>query len=510
MRWDINPAFQWTSANPGFSGQASSFNPSNLSNIAINPLGTPPFPTTWGNFAPRVGLAFEQSSSPKWGRVIRVGYGIFYDTGSQVSNPSNPFNGRFNNQGSGAIAPTVQYPVSTANILYLTPPAARVTLPVSNGGTDALIVPNFKLPYVHQINVTLEQHFGAMQTLTVGYVAALGRRLIGGLLYPAGSGNPAVFAQINPITGAVTPDSLVLGNNSSSNYQSLQSKFQRQFARGLAAVASYTWSHSIDDASQNGLGTSVLPTAATLSTGSPVDLLRASSDFDIRHIVALSLVYDIPSPSNPVAKAILGHWSFDPIYHYQTAIPIDILTGGSGALGGTSYSQRPNLIPGVPVYVTGAACATQNNGQGCPGGIQLNTAPVPASVAAAAGCIAPTATNAKGAFSTPALVGSQTVSGDLGRNAARAFPLQELDFSIHRDFPIREQIRIRFQADMFNVVNHPSFGAMGGTVNATAFGTTTSMANAGLGANSSSGAGFNPIFNTGGPRNFQFALKLFF
>ncbi len=153
---------------------------------------------------------------------------------------------------------------------------------------------------------------------------------------------------------------------------------------------------------------------------------------------------------------------------------------------------------------------TQKTAKNVPSGIQLNTAPVPASVAAAAGCIAPTATNAKGAFSTPALVGSQTVSGDLGRNAARAFPLQELDFSIHRDFPIREQIRIRFQADMFNVVNHPSFGAMGGTVNATAFGTTTSMANAGLGANSSSGAGFNPIFNTGGPRNFQFALKLFF
>lgn len=513
VRWDINPAFQWTSANPGFSIQASSFNPSNLTNIAINPFGTPPYPTTWGNFAPRVGVAYELSSNPKWGRVLRAGYGIFYDTGSQAGSLlSNPFNGRFNNQGSGAIAPTVQYPVSTANTLYLTPPAARETLPVSNGGTDDLFAPNFKLPYVHEINLTLEQHIGAMQTLTVGYVGALGRRLIGGLLYPAGSGNPAVFAQINPITGAVTPDALVLiGNYSSSNYQSLQSKFQRQFARGLAGVASYTWSHSIDDASINSaVATSTLPTAATLSSGSPVALLRGNSDFDIRHIVALSLVYDIPSPSNALAKAILGHWSFDPIYHYQTALPIDILSGGNGALGGTSYSQRPNLISGVPVYVTGAACATQNNGQGCPGGIELNTAPVSASVAAAAGCIAPTATNAKGAFCTPALVGTQTVSGDLGRNAARAFPLQELDFSIHRDFPIREQIRIRFQADMFNIANHPSFGAMGGTVNGTTFGATTSMANAALGANSASGAGFNPIFNTGGPRNFQFALKLFF
>ena len=513
VRWDINPAFQWTSNNPGFSIQSSSYNPTNLTNIAINPFGTPAYPTTWGNFAPRVGLAYELSSNQKWGNVLRAGYGIFYDTGSQAGSVlSNPFNGRFNNVGSGAIAPTVQFPITTANSLYLTPPAPRETLPVSNGGTDDLIVPNFKLPYVHEVNLTLEQHIGAMQTLTVGYVGALGRRLIGSLLYPAASGNPSVFAQINPITGAVTPDALILvGNFSSSSYHSLQSKFQRQFTRGIAGVASYTWSHSIDDASSSSaIATTTLPTAATLSTGSPVALLRGSSDFDTRQIFALSLVYDIPSPSNPLARAILGHWSFDPIYHYQTAIPIDILSGGSGAIGGTSYSQRPNLIPGVPVYVTGAACTTQNNGQGCPGGTELNTAPVSASVAATAGCIAPTATNAKGAFCTPALVGTQTVSGDLGRNAVRAFPLQELDFSIHRDFPIREQIRIRFQADMFNVVNHPSFGAMGGTVNGTTFGTATSMANASLGSGAASGAGFNPIFSTGGPRNFQFALKLFF
>jgi hypothetical protein len=142
--------------------------------------------------------------------------------------------------------------------------------------------------------------------------------------------------------------------------------------------------------------------------------------------------------------------------------------------------------------------------------LELNTAPVSASVAAAAGCLAPTATNAKGAFCTPLAVGTQPVSGNLGRNVVRAFPLQELDFSVHRDFPIREQIRLRFQADMFNVVNHPSFGPEGATVNGTTFGATTNMANSALGANNGSGAGFNPIFNTGGPRNFQFALKLFF
>ena len=96
--------------------------------------------------------------------------------------------------------------------------------------------------------------------------------------------------------------------------------------------------------------------------------------------------------------------------------------------------------------------------------------------------MAPTATNAKGAFCTPLPVGAQTVSGNLGRNARPRISLQELDFSLHRDFPIHESIRLRFQADMFNVFNHPSFGPEGGTLNATTFGTTTSMANSSLGS----------------------------
>jgi hypothetical protein len=140
----------------------------------------------------------------------------------------------------------------------------------------------------------------------------------------------------------------------------------------------------------------------------------------------------------------------------------------------------------------------------------LNLAPVTAAQAAAAGCVAPTAANAKGAFCTPLPFGTQTVSGNLGRNRVRAFPLQELDFSLQREFPLHESIRLRLQADMFNVLNHPSFGPQNGTLNNPAYGISQIMANSSLGANINQGAGFNPIFSTGGPRNFQFALKLFF
>jgi hypothetical protein len=378
--------------------------------------------------------------------------------------------------------------------------------------------PNFKLPYVHQLNLTVEQQLGSRQTLSAAYVGALGRHLLGALLYGANQANVATFAQINPLTGAATADALsVFGNYSTSNYHSLQTKFQRQFSGGLAAVASYTWSHSIDDASVSFLGTTTLPTAAQLASGRPLGLLRGNSDFDIRHNLAFSLVYDIPSPSTALARAILGHWSLGPIYHYQTAVPIDILSGASGAIGGTAYGERPNLIPGVPIYVYGSDCVAQyiakQKVSGCPGGRALNLATVSAAAAASAGCIAPTATNAKGAFCTPAAVGGQPVSGNLGRNIVRAFPLQELDLSIHRDFPIHESIRLRFQGDMFNVFNHPSFGPPASStipVNNATFGVTSAMANSSLGAQNANGLGFNPTFQTGGPRNYQFSLKLFF
>jgi hypothetical protein len=235
------------------------------------------------------------------------------------------------------------------------------------------------------------------------------------LAFPANSGNPAVFAQIDPITGAKTADSLVLmGNYSTSDYHSLQTKFQRQFSGGLSFLVSYTWSHSLDDLSNNGprVTTKILPTPASSPTGLPNFMLRWNSDFDIRHNVALSAVYDIPNPTNKFAApfSAIGH-----SIRFTTtrrAPPLDLLTGVSGAIGGTSYSQRPNLIPGVPVFVYGDDCAAQNGGRGCPGGFAINRATVTAAAAAGAGCLAPTATNAKGGVLH---TGDRGHSSDLGQ-----------------------------------------------------------------------------------------------
>lgn len=552
-RWEINPPFGFTNGHAGFSIKRGTFNLNDFSTLQLNPFGTPAYRTTWNHISPRIGVAYQVSDDAKWGNVIRAGYGIFYDTGAQTGTLlATPWNTRINNIGSGLpTAAFVLYPIAATNncaattwngsatakqascASYASPVNANLTPPVSNGGMDAIIDPNFTLPYVQQMNLTWEQKLGAPQSVSVSYVGAMGRKLIGELGYPSSKGNAAVFSL--PPAGADAIN--VWGNYASSSYNALQAKFQREFVSGLAMVASYTWSHSLDNASSNagvsqqGSSFLVLPTASQATTGQPQSLMWSDSDFDIRQNVALSIVYNVPTPfkSTAFSKAILGGWSFDPIFHYQTAAPVDIFTGVNSAIGATSYQARPNVIPGVPLYVTGSTCMQEyqaiQNISACPGGVALNLATVTASQAAAAGCISTglpaTATtqfaaktaNAKGAFCTPAPVGTQAISGNLRRNTIRAFPLTELDFSVHRDIPIHERLHLRFQADLFNVLNHPQFGPFNNSsssLNNAAFGFTNVMANTYAGSGNSNGAGLNPIFATGAPRNAQFGLKVVF
>ena len=532
VRWDINPAMDFLDpAYPVWSVARAGFNLANLSTMQLNPLGARPFATRYGNLAPRLGLAYQLSRSNQWARVVRAGYGVFYDTGASSQNTvQGPFNARCNNLSpctlapfTGPALPLVPYPISVANARFVNPPVfpATFTFPLSLG-TDQVADPNFKQPYVHQVNLTLEQQVHGNQSLTVGYVGAFGRHLVAPLLFPPNKTNPNLLGA--GAGCAATPncgDTITFfGNYADSEYNALQVKLQRQ-AKKFGWVASYTWSHSIDNnstgssTSLNGAAVQAEPTAANLAAGVAAPLLRASSDFDIRQNLSFSIVYDTPNPANSVARAVLGHWTLAPIFHYQSAPPIDILANTTGTLGGAmGLLVRPNLIPGVPIYVTGDACAAQyaaaKRGSLCPGGKAFNNAVPTAAQAAAAGCIAPTATNARGAFCTPALVGTQAVSGNVGRNFVRGFPLSQLDFSLQREFPVRESIHLRFEADMFNIFNHPMFAPEGANVSLATYGFTSQMLNSFLGAGSTFGTGFNPTFNTGGPRNFQFALKLLF
>jgi hypothetical protein len=105
--------------------------------------------------------------------------------------------------------------------------------------------------------------------------------------------------------------------------------------------------------------------------------------------------------------------------------------------------------------------------------------------------------------------------GDLPRNALRGFSLAQWDFAVHREFPIHESLKLQFRAEMFNVLNHPNFGPPVGDLQSPAginpqFGQSTQMLGQSLAGGGLGAGAFDPLYQLGGPRSIQFALKLFF
>ncbi|HVH86215.1 MAG TPA: hypothetical protein VM912_05790, partial [Terriglobales bacterium] len=90
------------------------------------------------------------------------------------------------------------------------------------------------------------------------------------------------------------------------------------------------------------------------------------------------------------------------------------------------------------------------------------------------------------------------------------FGATQWDFAVHREFPIRESVRLQFRVEMFNVLNHPNFGPPNPSFGATGFGVSTQTLAQSLVGRSLGAGGLNPLYQLGGPRSLQLAAKLFF
>jgi hypothetical protein len=262
----------------------------------------------------------------------------------------------------------------------------------------------------------------------------------------------------------------VTDNSATSDYHALQLKFERRLSRGLQALASYTFSHSIDIASTDAFA-NYLNTPGTLASPN-VD--RGNSDFDVRHSSTAGVTYDLPSPgSDKIARAILSGWLLNGFVLARSAPPVGVV-GGIFFAAGTALYPRPNLNPEVPLELYG----TQY-----PGGKIFNEA----------------------AFIAPP-AGQQ---GDFGRNVLRGFGASQLDFGVQRQFHLTEKVGLRFRAEFFNIFNHPNFGNPNNSLTSPLFGQSTQTLASSLGSGGAYG-GFNPLYQIGGPRSIQFALKLEF
>ncbi|HET9831919.1 MAG TPA: TonB-dependent receptor, partial [Vicinamibacterales bacterium] len=264
LRWDVNPPLTGKDlANDPF----TVIGLNNPATLALAPRGTPLYETTYGNLAPRVGVAYQIGGRSGWDAVLRAGFGTFYDLGQGSLGGVTSY---FPYGATRVIQPSpVPFPLSAPDAA---PPAFSLNPPVN---TMIVADPGLKLPRTFQWNVALEQSIGRSQSLSATYIGAAGRDL----LRVSNLSNP------NPDFQSVS----VTDNSGNSDYHALQIRYQRRLSHGVQGTASYTLAHSMDNTSTD----SVAAYRSTPGAGG-ADADRADSDFDVRHSLTAGVTYMLP------------------------------------------------------------------------------------------------------------------------------------------------------------------------------------------------------------------------
>jgi hypothetical protein len=431
LRWEWSPP----PTGRGTTTLASWENVSNPATIALAPAGTSLWKTTYNNFAPRIGVAYALTATHDF--VVRANWGIFYDLGvGQVATLATQFP-----NGSSFSADSVTVPIADP-----TPFLPSLSLQPPYPGAYGFS-PNMKLPRSYQWNVALEKSFQSNQVFTVTYVGQAGRNLLRNTGYYQPNPNFSSFFYLT-------------SNDAFSNYEALQVQYRKSLSSGLQAIANYTYSHSLDNSSND-----VVSDANAISGARDY----ASSDFDVRHSFSGALHYEIPAFAKSKALSLLARdWSVDLVGFVRTGFPFNARQFVVSPVLGFTY-VRPNLVAGQAIWISNPAVAA---------GQSLNPA----------------------AFAKP-LAGQQ---GNEARNDIPGFGLTQFDLSLAKKFALSERLNLQFRADAFNVLNHPNFTNpqalvfFGGSQLA-----SNQMLNQGLG-------GLNPLFQEGGPRSLQLSLRLTF
>jgi hypothetical protein len=430
LRWEVNPPPKEQYGNDAYTLSGNINDPSNLS---VAPRGTPLWGTTWFNFAPRLGMAWTAHDQTGQETVVRVGGGVFFDSANEVAALG------YNGLGFEA------YQLLNGAQIPFTASQLDVPITVTAPYTSAVITAfpdRLQLPYTLEWNTSLQQAVGKSQSLTISYVASNGRRLTGL--------QQLSLTQFNPNFGTVQ----YFANGVTSNFQSMQTRFQRSVAKGVQALASYTWSHAIDFGSNS----NALP------------LQRGNADTDVRNNFQAGASWDLPSIAGPKPTAVfLDHWGLDARMNARSAFPVTL--GGIPVIDpatGSEFDSGLNILANQPIYLYGSQF---------PGGKAINPA----------------------AFSIPAT----GTSGTAPRNFVRGFGATQLNLAARRDFRLHDQMALHLRAETFNLFNHPNFGHIDSTTNDATFGQATEMLNASLGTVASE-------YQQGGSRSMQFALRLTF
>jgi len=445
LRWDLFPAPHGRNGVDAYTVQGSLASPGSLQ---IAPRGTSLSNTDWWNIAPRIGVAWAIDDRPGRELVLRAGSGVYFNSGNEA------ISGAFSALGFSATEhfENVPVPVTQAMLDFSPEPAA----PYTNSIVYAF-PRHLASPYSLQWNVAIEKALGKEQTFTVSWIGAEGQRLL--------QERRTDIRKLNPMFGEVVsfPDGIT------SNYESLQAKFQRSISPGIQVLSSYVWAHALDYG----------------STDPAFPLQRGNSDRDVRHSIqaALSWQQHQGSPTwlprfgaaGLVNRAFFTGWGVDGRVTARTGYPVT-LHGNllSDPATGERYFSGVDSVPNRPLYLYGNQY---------PGGRIFNGGPDAGSPA----FVLPEGTNA----------------GNAARNQLRDFGTFQVNIGLRREFPIYNRLNLQVRAESFNVFSHPSFGYIDASLTDALFGQATLMLNQSFGSGGS-------MYEPGGPRSLQFSAKLRF
>lgn len=427
------------------------------------------------NFAPRVGASWSPDSKS----VVRLGFGIFYGGleslgywGNLGENYPFQFTGTFPAPScTNNYCPTDGISIANGFSSILSNGFASIVTGLNLRGTDAAA----KTTYTEDWNLSIERTLMQDMVATVAYVGNTSRHLEINIdpnqpLALENPGNNTQPAHPMPDYGS----SAYTGFGGMSDYNALQAKIQKNMSHGYNLLASYTWSHALDDA--------VTPLGST-GDGNyrqtnliPVKDDYSNASFDVRHRFTFNALYQLPFGKgrtylnqNAVADTLVGGWSANAMFVAQTGEHFTVDTSGVSTAGG--FENGPFA------YQVGGEFAAGGNGSNCAaqvknrahwynpcsyanpwdaGATTVNGAPNPHYIPKSAGD-----PNTPAGDSTPVYVTNFTsIMGYAGgkRDIAVGPGYERVNMSIFKDFTVYREQTLTFRADIFNLFNTPSLG----------------------------------------------------
>lgn len=433
--------------------------------------------TDLNNFAPRIGIAWDPTRKGKMS--IRAGVGVFYDRfAGQFFHDAQTFAPVFGLATARKDTPPVvpvyglskttaspwQFPVIPNLRVGLDPKGGLLGVPSELSNAD----PDMRTQYSINWSLAIQYAFARDYVIETAYIGSVGRNLYQEYDVNRFSGDllDGRLDRLNPSFGVIG----YAQANGSSSYHGATVSVKKRFTQGLDFQAGYTLGKAIDTSSSFGRGLNVFDPFRLF-------LNRGRADFDVRHKVASSIVYDLPAPKS--LNRLLGGWQFGAITIFQSGPPFSVFCG-----------QPFQAVRDASGRVVGnSGCDFNADGRS---GDPLNT-PAFGNTLTGLGrsdYMFPNRLFQATDFPRPAL----GVLGNLGRNTFPSPGYANTDFILAKKTKIpwflgKEGANLLFRTEFFNLFNRVNLDRPVGDTNSPDFGRST---------------------RAFGARNVQFGLKIEF